>query len=178
MPESMPLHDPRIVPPPPRLHWGVVLALQIVTLGLFQLVWFVVQALWVKRISGKSRSFVWALINLSVLPILLVILMVSAFVLIGIGREADAVELTRILTQGYRVLFLITNLFTVFTMYGQMQEWPISMSLNGVATLFFQCIYFQYRLNNYVLPNANDVFGEIPGAPVYVPPILPEAEQL
>ena len=175
MPESMPLYDPRIVPPPPRLHWGIVLALQIVTLGLFQLIWFVVQAWWVKRMTGENKGFVWAMVNLCAFPAVLLLAFTIGVVVAMKGQSA--VALSHALEPFARIVFIVLNITTAFTLRSQMESHPINMPLSGVMTFFFGTIYFQYHMNNYVLPDPNEVFGDIPAAPVYVPPTLSEAEQ-
>jgi len=174
MPESMPSFDPRIVPPPPRLHWGVVLALQIVTLGLFQLVWFVVQTLWVKRITGKSKGFTWAVINLCAFPVLLLFAFTIGVVVAASGHADSMGALSKAVDVIYRIIFIALNLTTAFTLRSQMDSYPINMSLSGVMTFFLGTIYFQYHMNNYVLPGADEVYGAFTTAPGYVPPTLPE----
>ncbi len=143
--------DLRIVPRPPQLHWGVVLALQIVTLGMFGLVWLIVQALWVKRMTNSSKGLTWAIINLSAFP-------VGVLLIAVLGSSGGA-----------RLLFVALNLATVFTLRSQMEDFPIGMSLGGGLTFLLGTIYFQYHLNDYVLPVASDVFGSLPPLPAYVP---------
>ena len=46
---------PTNVPLPPKLHWGWVLLLTIVTAGLFYVIWSFVQAVWV-RVNPKSEE--------------------------------------------------------------------------------------------------------------------------
>src|SRR5580698_977623 len=58
----------RSFPAPPRLHWGIVLALSIVTLGFFGMIWMPVQAHWVKKVTGNSKPFWWCLAYLLSLP--------------------------------------------------------------------------------------------------------------
>jgi hypothetical protein len=50
---------PTALPAPPSLHWAVVLILSILTLGIFFMIWWGVQAFWVKRLTGCSRPLIW-----------------------------------------------------------------------------------------------------------------------
>ena len=151
--EAYTAKDLRKVPEPPRLHWGIVLALQIVTLGIFGLVWFVVQAVWVRRMTGRNSGLIWAIINLCAFP--LVVLLIMLF-----GSMQD----------GTRILFVVLNLATALTLRSQMEAFPIGMSLSGGLTFLLGTMYLQYHLRNYVLPEPVDVFGPVAGAPAYVPP--------
>jgi hypothetical protein len=149
--------DPRPVPKPPRLHWGVVLALQIVTFGTFGAVWLVVQAIWVKRMTGKSGGLVWAVMSLCAFPVAIVLLAVASSV-----------------QGGVRILFFVLHVATVFTLRSAMEDFPISISLSGGLTFLLGTIYLQYHLHSYVLPAASDVFGPMPEAPAYVASTSPE----
>ena len=41
---------------PPNLHWGLVLAFGIFTCGLFNLVWGMVQAVWMRSVDPQSKA--------------------------------------------------------------------------------------------------------------------------
>jgi hypothetical protein len=47
------------LPAPPSLHWGILLALTVVTLGMFAYIWAFVQAIWVKRLTGTLKPLIW-----------------------------------------------------------------------------------------------------------------------
>jgi hypothetical protein len=49
----------QLLPTPPSLHWGIVLLLTVVTLGIFGWVWAFFQAIWVKRLTGTWRPLIW-----------------------------------------------------------------------------------------------------------------------
>lgn len=42
---------------PPKLHWGLVLLLTVVTCGLFSAVWGLMQTWWVKQVDAGSTAF-------------------------------------------------------------------------------------------------------------------------
>jgi len=48
--------DRQSLPPPPSLHWALVVLFTILTLGIFGLVWPFIQANWVRRIDGESKA--------------------------------------------------------------------------------------------------------------------------
>lgn len=67
-PSAPPLR--RVLPQPPRLHWRWVLALSILTLGVFGSVWLFVQANWIRKMrEGKSTAFWVALAYMLWLPV-------------------------------------------------------------------------------------------------------------
>ena len=57
-------------PAPPRLHWAIVFALSFVTIGIFGMIWMVVQANWVRKVTKNSKPFIWCLIYLLFLPLM------------------------------------------------------------------------------------------------------------
>jgi hypothetical protein len=132
-----------LAPPPPSLHWFVVLALSALTLGIFGWFWMFVQAAWVRTFDRGSRAT----------PLLVVGLLtaVTGGYLAsrpGAGdQEAAAlVELLGTLTAG---LFLI---LAAFRMRGSIEHHfthvePMNVSINSVMTFFFTFIYLQYHLN-------------------------------
>jgi hypothetical protein len=120
-------------PMPPRLHWGVVLALAIVTFGIFGIIWLFVQAVWVRKIEPKSNALYF------------LIGYVVAAIMSGVF---DQTGLDTVLQLGGFVLFL----FGVFGMRRSIENFYDSIGpgagLSGVMTFFFNVIYFQYHLND------------------------------
>jgi len=51
-------------PAPPRLHWGIVFGLSVITLGIFGMIWMVVQANWVRKVTKNSKPLIWSLVYL------------------------------------------------------------------------------------------------------------------
>ena len=75
------------------------------------------------------------------------------------------------------ILILIAYVKTVYTMRRDLESAPIKIPLGGVMrflstnipvggvmTFLFSGIYFQYFLQDYVLPNAEEVYGPTPAA--------------
>ena len=104
LPTPAPDPGPHLVPKPPRLNWIILLSLEIVTVGVFGLVWLVVQAAWIKRITGEYRSLVWAIVNLCALPFLLTVALVLGIIAGISGNVSTAAETVRTATQSYRAL--------------------------------------------------------------------------
>jgi hypothetical protein len=122
-------------PPPPGLHWGIVLGLHIVTCGLFGLAWIIVQAVWVRRVQPNSKG------------ILFVITAMALFFLYGVfsaNRETKDIAVV------VQIVAVIVWLIGVFSMKASIEEHfstaePIGLQLSGVMTFFFNFIYFQYH---------------------------------
>ncbi len=125
------------LPPPPNLHWLLVLILGIVTAGIFMDAWLIVQAIWVRKFDPASRS-----LPLCIIGIVLGIL--------GSGFEwlhaSHAVEYPTVIAG---VVISVVASFRVRDSLG----WYISnvkgrpTYLSGVMTLFFASVYLQYHMN-------------------------------
>jgi len=155
----------RAVPRPPRLHWGWVLALQIVTRGFFELAWLIVQANWVRKVRGRSRALPFSIALACLLPLMLFYVLFMGVLMRLIGTEfqngvAIAVGL-------WVISFVVLRLVTVFTLRSELEEEPIAIPLGGAMTFFFGTIYFQYHLRDWdgsLEPNG--VLGLTGAAPI------------
>ena len=139
----------RALPAPPRLHWGVVLALSIVTLGIFGMVWMAVQAYWLKKATKNGTPFGWAIAYVVFLPLMVFIGLILG-ALAGMGKAGDnapallaGAELVSRL--GSVVLYLVT----AFSLKAGLEAEPIDIPLSGVVTFFLGATYFQYHLYDY-----------------------------
>lgn len=137
----------RATPRPPRLHWGWVLALQLVTRGFFELGWLIVQANWVRRVQGKSRAFPLSIALASLLPLMILYIVFMAVVMRLLGDEFQTGA--AIMTGLWVIAFIVLRLLTVFTLRAELQEEPIGIPLGGAMTFFFGTIYFQYHLRDW-----------------------------
>jgi hypothetical protein len=148
-PSSPPVE--RVLPKPPGLHWGWVLALNVVTLGFFGMIWMLVQAIWVKRYAGRSVAFWWALSYLLFIPVvfLTALALGVAFTLLHLtGLNEVVAALQAIVRLGMIVVYFVT----VFTLKGELQREPIGMSLSGLMTFFFGTTYLQYHIYDWDNP--------------------------
>jgi hypothetical protein len=123
---------------PPRLHWGRVLLLSFLTLGAFGALWLAVQALWVRRVSGR-----W--IGLALATPFAVI----ASCLAGADLASKGFLLS--LQQGsfdsgwYFLLWVAA----VYTVRWELSQDPIGFQLGWFMPFFFGPLYFQYRLSDW-----------------------------
>ena len=139
----------RSFPGPPRLHWGIVLALSILTLNIFGMVWMVVEANWVKKVTGNAKPFWWCLAYLLSLPFLFFAAVVLGATLGLMGQADLAHELSRTVDLVVRLVLFVLYIAGAFTLKGALEERPIDIPLSGVMTFLFAPTYFQYHLFDY-----------------------------
>ena len=135
MTEVTPRSDVDNYPPPPSLHWALVLVFWMLTGGLFGLVWIYRQAAWVRRIDPSSKAL-WVLVCAyacaAVLPLVMVI----------VGMGGSGLTVTVLLTSvGFAVAWIWSN----FSMR-QSLEARFDLQLSGILTFFVPVFYLQYRL--------------------------------
>ncbi len=130
------------MPRAPRLHWGWVLAGDLLIRGLFPIIWLIVQANWVRKVNGTSKAFWWSIVNACYLP--------AFFLLVVIEYAVKADPTAIAVISGIGIFgILVTNLGTVFTLRSELESAPIGIPLGGIATLFLGTTYFQYHLHDY-----------------------------
>ncbi len=130
-------------PDPPNLHWALVLVIGIFTCGLFFIVWYLVQAVWMRKVNPRSNAL-----------FLYIGYIVVAF---GGGILRTALVIASGLHNQYLGLGIPVTLISIvlielafFDMRRSMEQHfngpePIGLSLSGVMTFFFGGIYFQYH---------------------------------
>jgi hypothetical protein len=116
------------------MHWGLVLLLSVVTVGIFYIVWMAMQANWAKKVQGDPKALNLTLAYVGVT----VVAMGLSFVTTNSGLAAIL-----------RLAQLVVYLMALFALRTQLQLPPINLSLNGVMTFFFGAIYFQSHLSGY-----------------------------
>ena len=133
-------------PEPPRLHWGWLLAGDLLTRGLFGIVWLLVEAHWVRKVrGGQSKAYVWAILQLVALPLLFLLAVVAGFVGVVAPHAAGPGVLFGLLMIG----FVVLRIGALFALRSELEESPINIPLSGVMTFFFGPIYFQYHLRDF-----------------------------
>jgi len=134
-PGTMPVSQSTPLPPP--LHWGILLALVIVTFGLFSCVWMFVQAYYVRKITRETKPLIFYGIGMG--------LIFFSGVISGATGENTQSGLFNL---GGLVL-IVTGHFALRSAleeyYTQVEN--IGLNLSGGMTFFFNTIYFQYHLN-------------------------------
>ncbi len=134
-------------PPPPNLHWAIVLLLTFVTCGVFSIVWLVVEGLWLKKVKPDTKAFTYLILTVSVY-ILIFALAIAQGVSTGASGHAQPglQGIVGLLELGHLALYWLT----VFAMRSDIEEHfnsaePIGLNLSGVMTFFFATFYFQYH---------------------------------
>ncbi|HEV2576335.1 MAG TPA: hypothetical protein VGU25_03900 [Acidobacteriaceae bacterium] len=139
----------RAFPAPPRLHWGWVLVLSIVTLGIFVPVWLFVQARWVKRATGKIRPFAWTTAYLIFYGLIFVLAFAASLFLTLTGRH----ELYAVINEEgvylQRLVGFVLYVASVYLLKSALEAAPIKIPLQGLATFVFGPVYFQWFLCRY-----------------------------
>lgn len=136
---------------PPSMHWALVLVLAMIT-GIFGLIWFFVQAGYIKKIDPASRARMFLVLGLLAYLVLIVgAIGITAAAAMGVGSAGMAAAggfLAFILW----VVGIILMLSAVFGMRRSLVDYfnsvePIGLRLSGVMTFFFNILYFQYHLS-------------------------------
>ena len=136
-------------PAPPRLHWGVVFGLSVITLGIFGMIWMVVQANWVRKVTKNSKPFVWCLVYLLFLPFIAVVGGVAGFFSGVTNGGAPAQTVTALVGLVAQLGGLVLYIVAAYTLKGALEAEPINIPLGGIMTFFFAATYFQYHLFDY-----------------------------
>jgi hypothetical protein len=138
-----------IYPDPPNLHWALVLLIGIFTCGIFFIVWFFVEAAWVRKVDPQSKAMLYYIVaivlDIANIP-LQIILKTAAFN--GTGNAAISSILSPLIVLAVFVLTLVA----AFSMRDSIEAHfngpePIGLSLSGVMTFFFAIFYFQYHFS-------------------------------
>jgi len=134
---------------PPNMHWAVVLILAMVT-GIFGLIWFFIQAGYVKKIDPASRARKFLIFGLvAILAQIVATLAIAAAAAMGSNAAAAVGGL---LTLILAIAGMVLMLSAVFGMRRSLIDYfntaePIGLKLSGVMTFFFNILYFQYHLS-------------------------------
>ncbi|MFC6645639.1 DUF4339 domain-containing protein [Granulicella cerasi] len=145
-PTAYPGGLPRLFPDPPDLPWWVVLLGSMFTLGLFTVVWGIVQSGWLRRIDRTSISIYLYLANAVIFCLRLPSIFHSVHHNVyGTGIDADPHRFLQVIAF---VLFLLTRFMFRSELLKHFNEAePIGLRLGGVMTFFFGVTYFQYHFN-------------------------------
>lgn len=139
----------RSLPAPPRLHWGWVFLLSVLTVGLFLPVWMVVVGWWIRKATRCAAAFWWSFAYMLVTPLALVLAIASTA---AARMGADPTTLYVFTATASDILRLASFVLYVIAAFGAkhlLEAAPIDIPLNGVMTFFFGPIYFQYHLHDY-----------------------------
>jgi hypothetical protein len=128
---------------PPDFHWALVLLIGVVTCGLFNYAWLIVEAVFVRKSKPDSKG------------LLFVILAVAGFFAGGFVNGVTAAA-SHGQSSPFGALFSIAGFVLyvvgVFQMKSDLESYynsteRINLRLNGVMVFFFNVYYFQYHFS-------------------------------
>ena len=143
-----PMADPTLYPDPPNLAWGFVLLFNVLTCGLFMVVWNIVVSAWMRRVQPNSQAMLYyiggAILSLS-----------SSGTFMAMQR--NHYHFSRHPPLGGLVFLAswVVRLIARYSMKASLEQHfngpePIGLRLSGVMTFFFGGLYHQYHLNRIV----------------------------
>jgi len=134
-------------PDPPNLNWVLLLVLEIVTCGLFGIVWDIVQLVWVRKVQPATKAMPYFIgyVALS---------FIGGAVSAGVSAAAISgghyhrSPLSSIVSIAAFVLLILYR----FAMKNSLElhfngPEPIGLHLGPVMTFFFGALYLQYHFN-------------------------------
>ena len=132
----------RKLPTPPTLHWGLLLLLSIVTLGIFGIVWSFIQANWIKKIDHQSNATL-------LLAFAIGCIVVGEVLSITASRGDSSAGLAAIgglLVLAYWVLYLVAYFSMAGSMRRNLPVYGLPVEIGGVTLFFFTMLYLQSQL--------------------------------
>jgi hypothetical protein len=137
-----------LFPDPPDLPWWVALLLGVVTGGLFFVIWDIVEAAWMRRVSEKSA----ALPVYVVVAILYVLRLPQAWHIVAYNAFNGPLVVTTPLGQGLGLAGLALAIAARFVFRNELLRHfngpePLGLRLNAFWTLLFGGLYFQFHFN-------------------------------
>lgn len=134
---------------PPDLHWALVLIISAVT-GVFGIIWFFIQAGYVKKIDPASRARTFLIFGiLAILAQFAATFVIMGAAMTGSRTGAGAGVFLMLILWLAGMVFMLS---AVFGMRRSLLDYfntvePIGLRLSGVMTFFFNMLYFQYHLS-------------------------------
>lgn len=123
------------LPPAPSMHWGVVLLLGIVTLGIFAVVWPFIQANWVRKIDADSKATLWLGLGIGCLVV---------GEALSVGNPHSA--LGGLFTLAYVVLFVVAYFGMAGSIRRKLAPYGLPVEIGGITLFFFNTLYLQGQL--------------------------------
>ena len=134
-------------PVPPDFHWALVLLLTIVTCTLFQIVWFIVEAVWIRKIKPENKGLFLFIGSVGCY-------FFGGFIngVINATTHGEGAPVGSLLS----LVGLVLQVVAAFMMRSDLEDYyntteNINLRLNGVGstllTLFFPVYYFQWHFS-------------------------------
>jgi hypothetical protein len=134
---QLPPHSLAVAPPPPGMHWGVLLLLMVLTFGFFGWLWSSVIAHWVRRIDARNDATLLLAFSFA--------LNIAAIALLYMRRDWTAWVVVAALAACVLFVFAIFGMRKSIRVYYRARE--NILSLSAVMTFFFHIVYFQFKFN-------------------------------
>ncbi len=124
------------LPPPPSLHWGWVLLLYLVTLGIFGIIWPFIQASWVRKIDPNSHA-----------RMMLAIGFVANFAVSLLGNgPAGPSGFAMLVHFGFLVVFITAYFSMAGSVERAMADTDAHCKIRGATLFFFTTFYLQGQM--------------------------------
>jgi hypothetical protein len=128
---------------PIDFHWALVLLIGIVTCGIFNYAWLIVESVFVRKVKPASKGLLFVIIAIAGF-------FVGGFVngIMAAASHGQAAPYGSLFSLAALVLYLVG----VFQMKSDLEDYynsiePINLQLSGVMVFFFNVYYFQYHFS-------------------------------
>jgi hypothetical protein len=130
-------------PVPPDFHWALVLLITVVTCGIFNSVWIIVEAAWIRKIKPQSKGLLLVILGIASIYGI----QIANGIISGLSRTEPNPLLSLLVFAGAIVLLVGS-----FVMRSDLEDYynnvePVNLQLSGVMTFFFSVYYFQYHFS-------------------------------
>ncbi len=137
-------------PPPPNLHWGLVILFTCLSCYLFMPIWNLVITAWLKRVQPDSKALTYYIGAYGLMVADWVLSVATAVMLLRSAADGfNAATLLRILVGlaiwGLRLVARFMERQSLEDHYNGPE--PMGLRLSPVMVFFFGGVYFQYHLN-------------------------------
>ncbi len=134
-------------PNPPNLNWGLVLLFDLLTMSVFQMVWNVIVAVWMRRVQPNSRALFYYAAGYGMVLVYMW-LRIPAIV----ASLHHVVIQPTVVVKVVGLLSWVGRLLARFSMKSSLEEHyntaePLGLRLNGFLVFFFGGLYIQSQLN-------------------------------
>ena len=130
----------------PGLHWAVVLLLDIVTLGWFEIGWGLYLSLWIRKVRPLTNATFWYSLYAVAFTLCFLVICLNA-----IDPETYSGSLHGIPYFLLRIGTLVVSIGSRYSLAWTVQDYFNSgenyrLRLSGIMIFFFSIIYLQYHL--------------------------------
>ncbi|MGC1175503.1 hypothetical protein [Polaromonas sp.] len=134
-------------PPPPKLHWSLLLLFTVISFGVFQFVWMFVQSSWARKVDPESKAtaFFAGDVFLFLLSLVFAASSDSGF------KSLELPFLLGSCIVFYAGVYSIRR--TMLDHYNQIE--PMQLEMSGAMTLLFALLHLQYHMTRIAYAKAD-----------------------